>query len=265
MKGFVKRTTDITLTTATIKIPWEAASLDATYSGANPTRLTIPSGMTKALIFFTLSSITSGSSSRDFEFTLFKNGVSTNRLYLLDNDPSASVGLCWGQFTVTAGDYFEVQARAYGGSSNALTAAFCTFGFADPDTLAGAAVASLSANTALTSSFAALTWATPQVDNLSTFNGSDGFTVPSGVTAAIVAFHAARTALGLEAQYRLMKNGTSVRRYNSPNDRWAPGPPTFGLIDVTAGDVLKIEAYGGPGGPGTLSAALTGVAIEWLA
>ena len=200
-------------------------------------------------------------------FQLLRNGsVVSERI--ADDHARFQLGCPFGVIAVAAGDILTVRYQTFVSGTQGLAApnfsrlAICTLdrqGLLSGITTGSVSIAS--------SGFSAPVWSM-ELDTMLAFSGPSDFIVPEGVTAAIVCSALRSTTFGPGGAFatRLLQNGVEVQRVWQVLDRWFGSPPCFGVVPVTPGDVLRIEAIAGAGSPRFIdNARANRVSIEWLA
>lgn len=260
----LSRTTSLTVNGTLTAVSFDTADEHnaAFWSGANPTRITIPSGITEIELFGYMAIPAGGVGSTDLKMSFLKNG-SEFAAFIEDDQTYGAVIFHTGMMSVTPGDYFELAVQQFG-SDQTVAGGNIIFGAATPERK-GFVSAYLNANTTpVSGSDTALSWALPEIDTHNMHDGTTGFTVPAGTSYAIINWNGGSTSFNSSPDnyFKVKKNGTVVREWRDAQNWWPPGPPAFGIIPVTAGDVLTFAMRAtGP----TMTTTGTKVGIEWIA
>lgn len=260
---FLTNTADQTITSTESLLDWTTS---AEHNGdwwenvTNSERITIPTGISLVKVYwggYAAAFITGGD---DYFCRLKKNGAAQN-VDLWNESGYCGHHRMSGLVAVTPGDYFEVSARSYGDSFDWLSE-YTYFAMFDPESIIGHVVAYIPSNLAISAAHNVITWDTPAYDNLSTFNGTTGFTVPTGASYAIPQI-AMRCQSANSGRYifEVKIDGVTYNRYDTDSTLWAAGG-SMGVVPVTAGDVLTFTIYAQNND--TVNASETFVSIEWL-
>lgn len=244
------------------KWSWQVADeeSDTWWSASQPTRITIPAGVSLAELCFSCRAVALAPTSLDYLARLDKNGAIYQGV-LVDDGRYVSLSWTTGLIPVTPGDYFEVHSRVFGFGVPQMSADYLAFSaFADGGRL-GLAVAQLTADTN-TLVETALPWAVERdtLGSTVTGAGSPNLVAPPGARFAIVSLDTRKTALSsLDVEFFLTRNGVKVRSQANTRDDWALGPTAW-PIAVSEGDILTVTGLGNA----TLSRDLTYLSVEWL-
>lgn len=261
--SIVSKSSAHSVTTADPKVSFDTVVENDSpfFSLANPTRLTIPSGVTEVEIFVFANADGTGPTSSDASATVYKNGSNIHKQNI-DNLGTRPFGFSTGILSVTPGDYFELSFDTYSTSYN-YNAGQVKFMAATPER-AGFVRAMLAADTNLGSSYSALTWATPELDTAITHDGTTGFVAPAGANYAVVSVGFMTTNYDSSPGFKLQLkvDGSTVRQYENEVGLWNPGPPCFGIIEITEGETLTLEALDTHSSP--LNATYSHISIEWI-
>ena len=134
-RGTIYRTTDTTVNyTSQTTVPFEAAyeDTDNFWNVSNPSRLTVPAGLTKIKLFYTIHFKNVANNAEMFS-QIWKNGSILDApgiAYDLQDNPSNTdryLHSVTSPIDVTAGDYFEVGVNVPNDSSVLLTASSTWF------------------------------------------------------------------------------------------------------------------------------------------
>ena len=228
----------------------------------NPSRMTIPTGVTEVEIFWwNYGDHSFLSTSADFFMDLYKNG-SEYIGNVIFNPRFASGAWSSGLISVTPGDYFEFSVQRSGGGSGGINGVenYCGMAILEPKNRKGISLFALDGDKLLTSSYQQLDW-TATSDTLSTISGGNSFVVPVGVNFALITPNARLTATDNSLMsLELRVNGTSTWRKSFVDDLWFH--PGSGFVQpVESGDTLTLWAYKDGG---TLDADYTHVMVEWI-
>lgn len=129
--ALLTRTTDQVVGAWPVKVEWQAATQDVAgmWTAANPTRLVVPAGVTRAKLECQ-ASVTSDLEAGSMSLELYKNGSPLAPRIYINNGRTGTVGsqinvanLSSYIVPVVAGDYFEIQAGVDNLTSTTITAA----------------------------------------------------------------------------------------------------------------------------------------------
>lgn len=248
-----------TITTTESTVSWDNAVEvgGEWWNSANPTRLTVPAGVSFIELMFT--ALASGTAvSTDILIRIRVNGVDTFTV-IIDRKFYCEMNYSLGVYAVSPGDYFEIRLDRFTGSDRTLETDFTALSAFDVTDIEGAVAARLTSDTNINAQ-TELSW-TVDADTEGTHNGTGTFTVPSNISAARVCLSGRNTVFNSNnTTYEVHVNGTAVRRTRTSVDGWSPGVD-FGLIPVSPGDTITIEAQCAVA---TLESDFTRLGIQWL-
>lgn len=260
--SLLTRTSDHTTNLSTDNtISWQAANeVGMTgWSAGSPTLFTVPVGITYLEMFFTSGQAASTPSGNGTRVRTFKNG-SEYMVNLQDANPF-HFGVAFSAVPVSSGNTFDMRTASFGGTA-LFEYEFLSWGILTPDR-DGFTYGHMTSDTAITTTPSVIVW-TMDFDNLLAVDSSTELVVPAGINFVVVNINSVFGSADADAiTWILKKNGTAVRRYFADHSLWAAGPPSFGLLDVTPGDVLTVEAVSE--GSTSLIGAATSVSFEWIA
>lgn len=257
------RSTDFVAGTSGAAVVWDTDDQTGSWweGVTNPSRITIPSGITEVEFLVGCTDRTGNASGASLIVDLYKNGSQIYRYAVVSVSDYSSTFQSLGMHSVTSGDYFEIYIWNDGVAAN-FDLEDLYFAAIPTGYVAGAAHAFATDNLNV-STEVEVTFQTPDLDTHSTFDGTSVFTVPSGVTHAIVDFRAttnSAAASGYTDECLLMING--VMKHKRHNEHSNYGKGACFLTAVSAGQEITIN-YSRVSS-GFLSGTESQISIEWL-
>lgn len=258
---------DVALSTQTFN--WIVSSMwgDCWHENTHPSRLIVPPGVTRAeftLFGANISGGTTISTGWDGRFTILRNGTAVVT-FRVDNKTWAPCSVTTGMIDVTPGDIFTATVTEVNVSSDTEWQTGNVYFSATTSERAGFVVATIPANNAFNSVSEIQPFSTPIIDTLTTFNGTDGFTVPAGIQAFGISFYTRQTAVQADVlRLQVLINGSSVRTFSTAAISQGTGV-SFGPIACSPGQLVQIRVQSPGGQTKTISAADTRLSIDWIA
>lgn len=227
------------------------------WDAGTPQKIVVPSGVDYVDIFFNCIAGTGGSFTADPECQIFINSVA-QAVINYTSEPYATMAMRTGPIAVSAGDYIECVIRSNDSGTPDLDFDTMAFGAVSMER-AGFVEAELSTAMTLSATAALVTWDSASFETFGSWDGGTGFVVPTGINYAIVSFNTVSTPHDpSRLEHQLLINGVIARRWIIDNSQWHPAAPSFGLMSVSAGDVITLKVAGGTN-------AITGdLSIEWI-
>lgn len=264
MKGVICNLTSVENVNSTQSaIDWDTADEQGYnwWDIANPERITIPAGVTQVEIFFNCLVNAGGTGGGDdYAMRLFKNGTLVISM-LADNPAYCGFGASFGVFDVVATDYFHIEMDNFGSTGAALDVAHTKFCMKVPnEDVLGYALAYADGDQSISVALE-VDWAVPNIDTLSTHDGTTGFEVPTGCNYAVISNSCRLAGVDNSTGFnKVLVDAVMVRGYHDAEDQWQPGA-SYGIIPVVAGEIIELQMQRAGA---TLNAAYTQLAIEWL-
>lgn len=217
-------TSSFSVGTTDTMVDWnnEVADTDGFHDNAtNPSRLTVPSGVTRVRI---TANIEVASAGGQLAVTIYKNGSTTG--YIFDNK-GEFVNICSPPLTVTSGDYFQIAVACTTATSVSVSnASWACIEVMDP---ALNVLSSTSSTTTMS----------PGITNEQVIGSQ---TVPAGVTRIRAGALGQRERTSGSALLKIQKNsadfagmGTSMANTTGTDYAYA----MTGILEVTPGDVIR--------------------------
>lgn len=215
--------------TAFTPVQWNAEEYDTDGfhdNTTNPSRMTIPSGVTKVRL---CASIAASGSTSELGITFFKNGTQISNYEFDTETTNGNICAVSEPLTCTTGDYFEVAIRA----TSAPTVDVSNNSWFSIEEVPG----SPSVTTANWSSTALTSGSFIQLASI---------TVPAGVTRIRAGFWGGKTSTTGTFAMRIEKNSAEFTEGVQSQSNSAGGEYCHGYsvpFDVTPGDTIRVMGY----------------------